>query len=272
MRTKAFSHTDFLLSSPTDASDRPPHSLGRGLGLPKMHLRIHNLNQQLSKCEQDILKACDVLLKMYREVNALSKAYSRQALPIYHGMSEALLDSRKQVIQDGLHDINCVVSDNATESMLPASSSDGKGSSEILSNKTTSFTLSASMMSLASATSCTLQASATSFTVTAAATSFTLLVSNSHNEKLETKQLKRKWEQIASHKGERGHNVSQPRSPMLFRHKHIKRRDKTQYILPDVCVAYSSRAVTYLSEVGLSDGYCNLPLARRRKFCQHAKS
>jgi hypothetical protein len=161
----------------------------------------------------------------------------------------------------------------------------------------TSFTVTASATSSTvpatvtsfTMTSFTLPAAATASTVPVVATSFTLSVSNSYNEgpseaknkcsvakicgiKLETKQLKRRWEQIDSHKGDRGHNVSQPRSPMLFRHKHIKRRDETQYILPDVCVAYSSRAVTYLSEVGLSDGYCNLPLARRRKFCQYAKS
>ena len=125
----------------------------------------------------------------------------------------------------------------------------------------------------------------------AAATSFTLLVSNSHNEetseaknkcgvakiggiKLKTKQLKRRWEQIASHKGDRGRDVSQTQNPMLFRYKRITRRNETQSILPDVDVAYSLKAVTYLSEVGVawggsfSDGqYYNLPLARRRKLC-----
>ena len=281
MRTKAFSHTDFLLPSPTDASDRP-HSLGRGPGLLQMHLRVHNLNQQLFKCEQDILKACDVLLEMYKEVNALLKAYSRQALLVYRGMLEALVDSRKQVIQDGLYDINCVTSDNATNFTLPASNSDAKGSLEILSNDMTSFTPSASVTSFtltASATSFTVPAAATSFTVSsftlqaaampstvlaaatsftmqvaaaatttstapAAATPFTLSVSDPYNEghlevknkcsvakiggiKLETKQLKRRWGQIASYKGDRGHNALQPRSPMLFRHKRIKRRDKT---------------------------------------------
>jgi hypothetical protein len=87
--------------------------------------------------------------------------------------------------------------------------------------------------------------------------------------KLETKQLKRRWEQIASYIGERGRGVSQARSPMLVRHIRIKQGDETQYILPDVNVAYLLIAVTYLSEVGvvrgglLSDGhYYNLPLAR----------
>jgi hypothetical protein len=61
---------------------------------------------------------------------------------------------------------------------------------------------------------------------------------------------------------------------MLVRHKRIKQGDKTQYILPDVDVAYSSRAVTYLSKVEVARGgslsdrhYHNLPLARRRMLC-----
>jgi hypothetical protein len=131
---------------------------------------------------------------------------------------------------------------------------------------TTSFTVTSFKLQ-AAATPSTVLAAATTSMVLTAATSFTLLVSNSYNEglseaknkcgvariggiKLKTKQLKRRWKQVAS----------------------IKRRDETQYILPDIRVAYSSRAVTYLSEVGLSDRYCNLPLVRRRKLCQYAKS
>jgi hypothetical protein len=64
---------------------------------------------------------------------------------------------------------------------------------------------------------------------------------------------------------------------MLVRHKRIKRGDETHYILPDLDVAYSSRAVTYLSEVGvaregsLSDGHhYNLPLATRRILYRYA--
>jgi hypothetical protein len=89
------------------------------------------------------------------------------------------------------------------------------------------------------------------------------------------KQLKQRWEQIDSHKGDRGCSVLQLESPTLFRRKRIKQRDKTQYILPNDDVACSSRAVTYLLEIGvarrgsLSDGQrYNLPLARRCMLCQ----
>jgi hypothetical protein len=169
----------------------------------------------------------------------------------------------------------------------------------------TSFTLQVAVASFtlaATATASTVPAAAASPTVSAAATSFTLQVAaasftlgttamtstvpaaanNGDPSKakfkcgvanIKTKHLKRRWEQIAGQKGDRGRGVSQPQNPTLFRHKRIKQRDETQYILPDDDVAYSSRAVTYLSEIGvggsLSDGqHYNLPLARRRMLCQ----
>jgi hypothetical protein len=144
---------------------------------------------------------------MQREVNALSEARRRQASPVDSGMSEAPVDSRKQ---DGSHNINCVVSDTATESFMLASRSDSKGSLEALRNNAT---LSASVTSFtfsAAATSSTLQATTTSSRVPAA---FTLSVFNCHNEdhseakentsvakigsiKLETKQSKRRYIQV----------------------------------------------------------------------------
>jgi hypothetical protein len=75
-------------------------------------------------------------------------------------------------------------------------------------------------------------------------------------------------------KGDRGCSVSRLQSPTLFRHKRIKRRDETQYILPNDDVVYLLRAVTYLLEIGVArrgsliDGqHYNLPLARRRMLC-----
>jgi hypothetical protein len=288
MPTKAFCHTDFPssisqdIASLTNSSSRPPDSPP---GLPSILLR----------CERDILKVCKALLEVDRKVNALSKACRRQAPPVYDRMSTALVDSGKQVIRGGIYNIS------ATES------SDDKCSLEVLSNEakastppaaasvTTSFTLSAAASSTLVAAATTLPAAAmfvtpppagTSSTIQVTVTSFTLSVSNSHNKglseaktkcgvakiggiKLKTKQLKRRWEQIAGHTGDR--------SPMLVRHKRIKRGDEIQYISPDVDVAYSSRAVTYLSEVGVSRGgslsdwhHYNLPLARRRMLCRHA--
>jgi hypothetical protein len=65
---------------------------------------------------------------------------------------------------------------------------------------------------------------------------------------------------------------------VLSRHKHIARVDKTDDILPDVNVVYSSSAVTYLSEIGVAKGgslsdrrQYALPVARRRMLCQRAK-
>lgn len=196
------------------------------------------------------------------------------------GMSEALVDSRKQVIRDGLNDINSVDSDNATDSFtLPASSSDDKGSLDILSNNTTSFTLSAAVTSFrvsAATRSSTVLAAATSSTLPAAAISFPLSVSNSCNEgpseakikcagkiggiKLETKRLKQTREKIV---GGRVHGVSRSQNPTLFRHKRIVRGDETQYILPDDNVAYSSRAVTYLFEIAVARGRNKVYLTRR---------
>lgn len=308
MPTKAVSHTDFPssisqdIASLTNSSGRPPDSLPGSQSI-------------LLRCERDILKVCKALLEIDRKVNALSKACCRQAPPVYCRMSTALVDSGKQVIRGGIYNIN------ATESfMLLASSSDDKGSLEVLSNNatsstlqaaTTSFTLSAAATTVtlqadrtsftpsAAATSVTLQAATTSFTLSAAATSstlpaaamtftlpaastiqvaatsFTLAVSSSYNDSSKAKN-KCGAAKIGGIKLEtRGRGVSRLQSPMQVRHKRIKRGDETQYILADVDVAYSSRAVTYLSEVGvargssLSDGHhYNLPLARRRMLCQ----
>jgi hypothetical protein len=243
MPTKASSQD---IASSINSSNCPPNNLQEVLGSST----IHKLNQKLFKCERNILKVCTALLEMDRKVNAVLKSCRRQAPPVYRRTSTASMNSGKQVIRDGIHNIN------TTESFtLLASSFDDKSSLEILLSTTTSFTLSAA---------------ATSFTLAATA--------NSHNEdpsELETKQLKRMWEQIDSHKGDRGCGVSRPQSPTLFRHRRIKRRDETQYILPDDDVAYSSRAVTYLSEIGvarrgslINEQHHNLPLARRRMLCQ----
>jgi ABC-type uncharacterized transport system permease subunit len=125
-----------------------------------------------------------------------------------HGMLEALVDRREQVIQDGLHSVNSVK--NATDSFtLLASSLDSKGFGNILLNNITVFTLLAAVSSTltvtlqaalasftvlaitSSTSTLTLQAAVTSFTVSAALTSFTmlaaaasfsLLASNSCNE------------------------------------------------------------------------------------------
>jgi hypothetical protein len=154
---------------------------------------------------------------------------------------------------------------SVSTAMLSAS----KGSLEVLLNNTTSITLSA------------------------AATSFTLPVSNSYDKdpseaknkigaakidgiKLRTKRLKRKG-QTASQEGYKRHSV-RPQDLVLSRHKHIARVDKTDDLLPDVNVVYSSSAVTYLLEIGvakrgsLSDR-CKyaLPVARRRMLYQRAK-
>ena len=63
------------------------------------------------------------------------------------GTSEALVDSREQVIRDRLNDINSVDSNNATNFFTLPTGSNGKGFSDILSNNTTSFTLSAAATS-----------------------------------------------------------------------------------------------------------------------------
>jgi hypothetical protein len=204
------------------------------------------------------------------------------------GTSEALVDSSEQVIRDGLNDINGVDSNNATNSFTLPAGSNGKGSSDILSNNATSFTLSAAATSstltvtlqavtsfkvLAAATSPTLLAAATSSTLSAAATSFPLLVSNSCNKglsedkircagrtggiKLKTKQLKRRRKKIA---GDRLYGVSQSQNP---RHNCTIRGDETQYIIPDDNPAYSSRAVTYLLEIAIARGRNKVYLTRR---------
>jgi hypothetical protein len=84
------------------------------------------------------------------------------------GMSETLVDGRKQIIQNRLSNINSIDSDNATDSfILPASSSGSKGSLG-----KTSLILSATTSSILTFI---LQAAVTSFTVSAAATSSTVL-------------------------------------------------------------------------------------------------
>jgi hypothetical protein len=188
------------------------------------------------------------------------------------GPSEALVDSREQVIRDGLNDINSVDSNNATNSFTLPAGSNGKGSSDILSNNTTSFTLSAAATS--STLTVTLQA-VTSFKVSAAAMSFPLSVSNSCNKgpseakikcagktggiKLKTKRLKWK-EKIA---GDRVYSVSQSQNPTLLRHNCTIRGDETQYIIPDDNPAYSSRAVTYLLEIAVARGRNKVYLTQR---------
>jgi len=150
-----------------------------------------------------------------------------------------------------LNNINSVSLDNETDSFtLLATSSDGKGSLDIILDNTTSFTLSAAAMS----STLTLQAAVTSFRVSAALMPSTVLaavassalptaaisilpsISNSCKEgpsearskhakktssiKLETKRLKWKRKKIA---GDRVHCVSRSQNPMLFRHKRIIR-------------------------------------------------
>jgi hypothetical protein len=183
------------------------------------------------------------------------------------------VDSREQVIQDRLNDINSVNSNNATNSFTLLASSNSKDSLDILSNNTTSFALLAVIMS--STLTVTLQAmtffrvlaTATSSTLLAAAMSFPLSVSNSCNKgpsdtkikcagktggiEFETKRLKQRREKNA---GDRVHGVSRSQNPTLFRHKRIIQRHKTQYILPDNDVVYSSRAVTYLLEIAVARG------------------
>jgi hypothetical protein len=196
--------------------------------------------------------------------------------------SEALVDSREQVIQDILNDINSVDSNNAINFFTLLAGSNGKGSSDILSNNTTSFTLSAAATSLtltvtlqavtsfrvsAIATSPTLLAAATSSTLPAAAMSFPLSVSNFCNKgpleakikcarktdsiKLKTKQLKQRKEKIAE---DRVYSVSQLQNPTLLRHNCTIRGDETQYIIPNDNPVYSSRAVTYLLEIAVARG------------------
>jgi hypothetical protein len=165
-------------------------------------------------------------------------------------MLEALVNSRKQVIQDGLNDINSVNLDNATNSFtLLASSSNSKGFLDNLLNNIISFTLLAiisstlmvtlqatiiSFIVLATTTSSIVLATTKSSTLLAAIISFLLLVSNSYNKglldtkikctkktssiKLKTKQLKQKREKNI---GDRVHSVSRSQNPTLFRHKCI---------------------------------------------------
>jgi hypothetical protein len=45
-----------------------------------------------------------------------------------------------------------------------------------------------------------------------------------------------------------------PQDLVLSRYKHTARVDKTNDILPDINVLYSSRAVTYSSEIGVAKG------------------
>jgi hypothetical protein len=170
------------------------------------------------------------------------------------------VDSREQVIQDGLNNINSVNLENAINFFTLLASSNCQGPLEIISDNTTSFTLSAA---------------ATSLTLLAAAMSFPLSVSNSCKEgllkakskharktssiKFEAKWPKRKREKIA--RG-RVHCVTRSQNPMLFRHERITQGVKTRYIIPDNNVAYSSRAVTYLLELAVVRGRNKVYLTR----------
>jgi hypothetical protein len=221
---------------------------------------MHNFNQQLSRCQRDILKVCKALLVMDTMVDELLKACHRRALPVYCRISIALQKSRKQAIRGRIYNINVTES-----SMLLASN----GPLEAPLSNTTSFTLSAAAMS------------------------FTLPVSNSYDKdpleaknkiraakidgiKLRTKRLKRKGN-TASQERYKRHSV-RPQDLVLSGHKHIARGDKTNDILPDANIVYLSRAVTYLLEIGVAKGgslsdrhQYALPVARRRMLCQRAK-
>jgi hypothetical protein len=111
-------------------------------------------------------------------------------------VSDTLVDGRKQVIQDGLSNINSVDSDNATDSFtLPASSSGGKGSSDILSKNKTPLALSAATSSVltltqeAVATPSIVLAAVTSSTLPAAAISFRCQFSTPATKALQTLKL-----------------------------------------------------------------------------------
>jgi hypothetical protein len=186
------------------------------------------------------------------------------------------------VIQDRLNDINSVDLNNITNSFTLSAGSNSKGSLDILSNNTTSFTLPAAATSStltvilqavtsfrvsAAVMSSTLLAAVTSSTLSAAAMSFLLSVFNFCNKgpseakikcagktdgiKLKTKQLKQRREKIVE---DRVYSVLQSQNRILLRHNCTIRGDKTQYIIPDDNPVYSSRAVTYLLEIAVTKG------------------